>query len=390
MQKVFYHARCKTLSFGDEPTNGTAKGKIMKESVFCKSDYTAPEEGSHCPFGRLSYEVSGMAEPEELFKIIPVKPGLSLSFITNASHDYPHRIEFEVKNAPVEFSFFLSGSCVQKINGLDPKKNIELTYNAGMNIVSFLPNISGNMNVDPEKSLACVGLKIDRGLLFSYLGKNLNQVSKKVQELFDNNKKTQFICPMSQEMHTAALQVIHPPSYTESARTLFYESRALELLAMQIELLAGNTLFSKPFRLSESDLESIHAARQILLEDIQNPPTIATLARLCGINEFKLKKGFKQTFNTTIFAYLKKYRMKKAWQMFREQDTSVTEVASMVGYTNISHFSAAFRKQFNINPGALKKNRATWQGTTLGTGMKTPKNLYHAQANPGCRSNPRN
>lgn len=153
----------------------------------------------------------------------------------------------------------------------------------------------------------------------------------------------------------AALQIIHPPSYTEKTRTLFYESRALELLAIQIECLFGKTLFSSPFHLSESDLERIYAARQRLLEDLQNPPTIAALARLCGINEFKLKKGFKQTFRTTIFAYLKKYRMEKAMQMFRDHNTSVTEVASMVGYTNISHFSAAFRKQFNINPGVLKK-----------------------------------
>ena len=334
----------------------------MRAPVFFKSDYTAPDQVSHDPFGRFSYDVSGMAEPEKFFKIIPVKPGLSLSFIPNWTHDYP-RIEFEIKNTPVEFTFCLSGSCVYRINGLDSKKNIEFTYNAGMNIVSFLPNISGDMDVDPEKTMTCVGLKVDPDLLFSYLEENLNQVSKKVLDLFDSHKKTQFVCPMSQEILIAALQIIHPPSYTKKTRTLFYECRALELLAMQIELLAGKPLFSNPFHLSGSDLESIHAARQILVEDIQDPPTIAGLARRCGINEFKLKKGFKQTFNTTIFAYLKKYRMEKAWQMFLDQNTSVTEVASMVGYTNISHFSVAFRKQFNINPGALKKNRSTRQSS---------------------------
>jgi AraC-like DNA-binding protein len=337
-------------------------GEVMEKPVFCKSDYTAPETGSRDPFGQLFYEISGVAEPEKLFKIIPDKPGLTLSFIASWTHDYP-RIEFEVKNAPVGFSFFLSGSCIQRIKGLAPEKTIKLIHKPGMNMVSSLPNIAGEMDVDPNQSLACVDLKIDQGLLFSYLEEKLDQVSPKVLELFDSKKKNYFSGPMSREMVITAQQITQPPSYIGSAKTLFYESRALELLAMQLERLAGKTLFSSPFHLSRSDLESIHTARQILLKDIQNPPSITNLARLCGINEFKLKKGFKQTFNTTIFACLKKYRMETAWHMFTDQSRSVTEAASMVGYTNISHFSAAFRKQFNISPGTLKKSWKTRQAT---------------------------
>ncbi|CCK81447.1 MULTISPECIES: helix-turn-helix domain-containing protein [Desulfobacula] len=350
----------------------------MSASVFYKSDYTPPDEGSQNPYGRFVYDVTGMANPEQIFKVIPVKPGLCLSFCTNSTKIYPH-IEFEVKNAPVDFSFFLSGSCVHRIKGLNPKKTIELVHKPGMNMVSCLPNIEGKMNLDPDQSLACVCLKIDPDLLFSYLEENLDQASQKVRDLFDSKKKTYFTCPMSRDMITTALQIVHPPAYTGSASTLFYESRALELLAMQLKLLGGQHLISKPFHMTGSDLESIHSARHILLEDIQNPPTIATLSRICGINEFKLKKGFKQTFNTTIFAYLKKHRMETAWHMLKEQNISVTEAASMVGYTNISHFSAAFRKQFNINPGTLKKkfiNPVNYHSPETGqTALKCPSVL---------------
>lgn len=338
----------------------------MKAPVFFKSDYTAPVKGSKEPFGRLIYEVTGMEEPERFFKIIPIKPGLSLSFSVNSNNDPPF-IEYEVRNTPVEFSFFLSGYCINRINGIGSKKTIKFIHKPGMNTVSSLPNITGDMDFDPGKPIACVGLKIDPNLLFSYLEEKLDQLPKKVLELFDNKKQNYFSCPMSREMFTTAMQVIHPPAYTGSSIALFYESRALELTAMQLEILVGKNLFPKPFYLSKTDLESIHEAREILLKDIQNPPTIANLARLCGINEFKLKKGFKQTFSTTIFSYLKKYRMEKAWHMVQEQNQSVTEAASQVGYTNVSHFIAAFHKQFNVNPGTLKK---TWNSRQLAIPQK--------------------
>ncbi len=72
----------------------------MKKSVLYKYDYMALEQGSCDPSGRFSYDVIGMEEPENLFTTIPIKPGLSLSFLSNLPHDYPP-IKFEVENAPV-------------------------------------------------------------------------------------------------------------------------------------------------------------------------------------------------------------------------------------------------------------------------------------------------
>lgn len=40
-----------------------------------------------------------------------------------------------------------------------------------------------------------------------------------------------------------------------------------------------------------------------------------------------------------------------------EADTPVMLVASDLGYTNASHFAAAFRKQFGIAPSALKRRK---------------------------------
>ena len=60
-------------------------------------------------------------------------------------------------------------------------------------------------------------------------------------------------------------------------------------------------------------------------------------------------------YDTTIFSHLQRTKMETAWHLLQQGSCSVTQAASEVGYTNISHFSNAFRKQFFINPGTLKK-----------------------------------
>jgi AraC-like DNA-binding protein len=152
-------------------------------------------------------------------------------------------------------------------------------------------------------------------------------------------------------MQATAWQIINPP-YTGKARELFLESRALELLAQQVTALTQAGPASPP---NPADLKRIHAAKAILLKDIQEPPTIPRLARLAGINEFKLKQGFKQAFNTTIFGCLQQHRMKTAHTLLRDTSKNISEVASEVGYANVSHFINAYRKQFGITPGVFKK-----------------------------------
>nr|WP_235927106.1 AraC family transcriptional regulator [Gloeocapsopsis dulcis] len=98
------------------------------------------------------------------------------------------------------------------------------------------------------------------------------------------------------------------------------------------------------------DLECIHHAKEILIRNLDNPPSILDLARQVGLNDRKLKQGFHQVFNTTPFAYLRHYRLEQARQLLMDSEASIEQVAKTVGYGDRSRFAAAFRKQFGINP----------------------------------------
>jgi len=88
-----------------------------------KSDYLPPKDPDKNRYGRYVYELGGMDAPGELFNIIPVKPGLVLSYSAHASLPYP-TIDFEIGSAPVDFTFCLAGTSTHRYHRFKGQKNI--------------------------------------------------------------------------------------------------------------------------------------------------------------------------------------------------------------------------------------------------------------------------
>ncbi|WP_277640606.1 helix-turn-helix transcriptional regulator [Wolinella succinogenes] len=109
--------------------------------------------------------------------------------------------------------------------------------------------------------------------------------------------------------------------------------------------------------LNTQDIHSIRKAKEILLQDIANPPSIKELARASAINEFKLKKGFKHLFGMTIYGMLHEERLKSAKELLEGDDVSVQEAARIVGYKSIGHFSKIFKERYRILPIEVAKGR---------------------------------
>ncbi|MFP4283550.1 MAG: helix-turn-helix transcriptional regulator, partial [Opitutales bacterium] len=103
--------------------------------------------------------------------------------------------------------------------------------------------------------------------------------------------------------------------------------------------------------------QTIEAVARYLEANLDTHHTIAGLARRHFINECALKRGFREHFGATIFAYLRERRMERAADLLSAGERSVIEAANAVGYTNPSHFARAFREATGVNPGQLAGNR---------------------------------
>ena len=138
-----------------------------------------------------------------------------------------------------------------------------------------------------------------------------------------------------------------------SVGRLFYESRVMELLANQCHLLLEAPV-RQPF-IGKVDLEKIYHARDIILRNLCTPLSLAELSRETCLNEFKLKKYFRQVFGQSVFALVQEERLKRAKQLIFEGEKNISAIAYELGYAHPQHFQRAFKQQFGVTTGSLLK-----------------------------------
>lgn len=139
---------------------------------------------------------------------------------------------------------------------------------------------------------------------------------------------------------------------TGSSRLLWHEAKSLELIALMTDELVEAASAQAPL-LSPTDIDRLERVRRCLVGRLDDPPTLAELARTAGFNVTKLKGGFRTLFGTSVFAYLRRARMEQARRLLMERHLNVSEIALRVGYQNPSKFAAAFRREFGMSPSSL-------------------------------------
>ncbi|MEJ7600772.1 MAG: AraC family transcriptional regulator [Kofleriaceae bacterium] len=149
------------------------------------------------------------------------------------------------------------------------------------------------------------------------------------------------------------IRQLRDSDHAPGLRELFVLSKSIGLLTLSIE--ASHHAPGAQYVKTDADRERLVAARDRVNERLSDPPTLTELSRLVGLNEFKLKRGFKEMFGTTVFAYLTEQRLQLARQYLLDTDKTAAEIAFELGYATPQHFSAAFKKHFGVTPNSVRK-----------------------------------
>lgn len=131
---------------------------------------------------------------------------------------------------------------------------------------------------------------------------------------------------------------------------LMLESKTTELLAVFIDKLTERPLNENIANLNSSDIEKLFKVRVLLLKNLSDTPQLKTLSENIGFSESKLQKLFKQVFGKSIYQYALYEKMIMAEKMLKSRRYSVSEVGYELGYSNLSHFTKAFKNQFGVTP----------------------------------------
>ncbi|WP_066223751.1 helix-turn-helix domain-containing protein [Formosa haliotis] len=109
--------------------------------------------------------------------------------------------------------------------------------------------------------------------------------------------------------------------------------------------------------LSSKDIDNIRRAGTFIIDHLEHDlPSLKDFAHSFGINEFKLKRGFKELYGMTVFQYLKIERLKKGHVLVKHTKMTFKEIAKTVGFKTPSHFSREFYTYYNYRPRTLRNN----------------------------------
>jgi AraC family transcriptional regulator, transcriptional activator of the genes for pyochelin and ferripyochelin receptors len=145
-------------------------------------------------------------------------------------------------------------------------------------------------------------------------------------------------------------------TYTNELQKMFLLSKSMELLVLSAEACIKTLKQTETIINSKSDKEKIIAARDYINNRITNPPNLSEVSKNIGLNEYKLKQGFKEMFNTTLFNYLTEQRLHLAHQLLCDTSKTVADISVELGYATAQHFNNAFKKKFGVTPLGVKNN----------------------------------
>src|SRR5215472_4544514 len=135
---------------------------------------------------------------------------------------------------------------------------------------------------------------------------------------------------------------------SKAAQVLWYQGKALELMAQFFFAPKDPEFFC--MRQKRLARERVERVKEILTRDLANPPTLEMLGQEVGCSPFYLSRIFSREVGHTIPQYLRNVRMERAAELLRTGRYNVTEAATEVGYSSLSHFSKAFCETIGCCP----------------------------------------
>jgi AraC-like DNA-binding protein len=254
----------------------------------------------------------------------------------------------------LKISFGLEGGVTQTFN-----EDTEFRCIGGrVEINLHPPGVIKVEGVDDGCWGSSVALYLSRNSLKPHVEGDVQRLPKSIQDYLRDGPKDLILetVPMTGALMRAVVDIVNT-RFLGRLRHTYIKAKALELLCETVYLLTHESeLTTSDLRLSWRDKRQLDKARQTIRQDCVNAPTISELSRQLGLNQRKLKMGFKQLFGTPVFQYTQNLRLEKALQLLQTGDYSIREVADAVGYGYAKNFTTAFKKRYGVSPKVARKS----------------------------------
>jgi AraC-like DNA-binding protein len=193
-----------------------------------------------------------------------------------------------------------------------------------------------------------VHIEVDKNYYVNLLSED-ESWSAQVRETILNN---QLYYPGQFALSMPMMQTIHDifnSPLSGSLKKLLIEAKVHELIALQL----NSSLTHQPVKKTKNR-DLFFNIQSYLDQNYLKDHSLKSITKQFGINEFTLKKGFKDNFNTTVFDYILVKRLENARELLLYTDKTIQQIASITGYKYPNHFCTAFKKRFGVTPATVR------------------------------------
>ena len=273
-------------------------------------------------------------------------PGMQLTeFYMQAGQ--PFQLVDDSPKEAAESVFVLNGSAQSQFHN----QSSQLSFNKGQHNLQYNREFTGN-HIISTSCFHALTITYDPNFL-----KGLLQSDDPVTERLANcvhGARTWLASHHAlscNERITGVIAEIRACRFTGMIRYLFLESKMMELFVLQMEQAQTATEGKPNCHWTIADREKLYAVKDYIENTYLEEFSLKELTYKFNLNEFKLKKGYKQLFETTVFGHVHQLRMKKAQTLLQNKAMNVSEAAYFIGYNNVSSFCTEFKRRFGYSPG---------------------------------------
>jgi AraC-like DNA-binding protein len=241
--------------------------------------------------------------------------------------------------------------------------DLNMTLDVGSTVVDAnspawrLMNNAGGVVTQETVSAGSKTVWVTLAFAEQYLDRYLNEPAKVRKlpqfQLFRTNPEASFVesFPLDHQLNLITSNIIslnvHDAVYLALAK-----AKAAELITVALDrlLVTSQDDDGSPIRLRAKDREAIRLARDILVANLADPPSIRELCAAVGVNRNKLHYGFREEFGSAPAHYLEEYRLEQAYARLRDSEDLIYQVAADVGYATQSSFATAFKRRYGLTP----------------------------------------
>lgn len=318
----------------------------MNELAWVAETALESETQGFDPGGRITFEDGPFAG---FIERVPLRPGMALYRVEGmSSHAWTLKALGDAPAGNLVFGTMLGGAGAIEAEGNER----QIWHSPGRPFVVSLAEREVAYRLEPGEPWRAVTLLLEAEALERLASQDgLPPLVRAVLE--DGQLPISHVLGSDRTVARAASDLMRP-AYCGTMAALWRESKALELLASQLDRLSDCP--PAPVALSTRDLVRIREAHQLLVADLRAPPSLEALAAQAKLPSRRLNQGFRQLYGMSVFEVLLEARMKVAHALVLEsQDIPLKHLAWMVGYSQLSNFINAYRRRFGVPPGRHRR-----------------------------------